>query len=68
MSPIMGMSGVNKNRAVLFASVIDPCLWLFLDCMEMPWVNFQRDYIKMKLAFPKDRLATQRYWLKKIVF
>lgn len=59
------MSGVNKN-SVLFASVIDPCLWLlFLDCMEMPCVNFQRDYIKMKLTFPEDRLATQRYWLKK---
>lgn len=66
MSPIMGMSGVNKNRTVLFASVIDPCLcFLFLDCMEMPCLNFQRDYVKIKLAFPKDRLATQRYWLKK---
>lgn len=61
-----GMSGVNKNGTVLFASVIDPCLWLlFLDCTEMPRMNFQRDYIKIKLAFPKDRLATQRYWLKK---
>lgn len=61
-----GMSGVNKNGTVLFASVIDPCLWLlFLDCTEMPHMNFQRDYIKIKLAFPKDRLATQRYWLKK---
>lgn len=66
MSPIMGMSGVNKNRTVLFSSVIDPCLWFFfLDYMEMPCMNFQRDYIKTKLAFPKGRLATQRYWLKK---
>lgn len=56
------MSGVNKNGTVLFASVTDPCLWfLFLDCVEMPWVNFQRDYVKIKLTFPKDRLATQRY-------
>lgn len=61
MSPIMGMSGVNKNWTVLFASVIDPCLWLlFLDCIEMPCVNFQGD-VKMELTFPKNRLATQRY-------
>lgn len=41
MSPIAGISGVNKNDTVLSASITDPCLWiLFLYCMEMSCVDF----------------------------
>lgn len=41
MSPRTGISGVNKNDTVVFASVIDPFLWiLFLYCMEISCMDF----------------------------